>query len=388
MRNIRIALVLGVFLFLMLQGLTLARLWVPGLANDPRVHGVAEAFGSKDVCRWIADASYNPEPSNWKLRSTNEIPLRFSPSVGNGYLASTLNQEIYIAGLYNGPAVGGRGHVSHRARISFPEYWSAPIVLFHPKDGEQVLLQRTSWQETSVDLRNGTVHRRFCVEGPSGAVLVEQSWFAHRSQRHVLVRETKLQSFLQTAAKSAAELELRFETPDENLVEPSPIDVTFQEEEYSGSGVVFSGTTLHPEVEESVEDISSPLLTPRLVAIGLATNLPLRPVKVKVFPSSPIWIARHVIALVTDIPGDLGTDDPEAQPPHFHAAQELEAAAAEESMLLPTHSASWHALWSEATISFEIDEGAEPPNASGMNLQQIVHSSLFYILQSVRDDWP
>ena len=125
-----------------------------------------------------------------------ELGVRYLPSIGNGYLATTIGGDaIYAAGVFNG-ALAPYATCSHRARIPSPLRVGAPL--------------GAAAGEAAIDLRAATYIRRSLLQPaePAGSctaaraaaanascsnaaapIVIEQRFYAHRALRRVLVME-------------------------------------------------------------------------------------------------------------------------------------------------------------------------------------------------------
>ena len=98
----------------------------------------------------------------------------YMPEVGNGYLASVVGfASMHIGGIFNG-ACGG----THKARLPSP---IAGLTVRHPKP---------NFVQGALDTMSGLYQRRYNYV--DAGFVIEQTIYAHRTRRHVIVSEFEL----------------------------------------------------------------------------------------------------------------------------------------------------------------------------------------------------
>ena len=142
------------------------------------------AIKTEPPAEWLAEIAR----SNY-LYSPNDALIKdnLKATIGNGQLATQIDSNaLYIAGVYNGPAAkpfsdrasAAADDVSHRATVTSPlnvQCAESMTALFKPAGA-------------ALDLRGARYLRRSTAADGSGGVL-EQRFFAHRTERGLLVLE-------------------------------------------------------------------------------------------------------------------------------------------------------------------------------------------------------
>lgn len=122
-----------------------------------------------------------PNATNFESPSLSWDP-RLNPSVGNGYLATTVfSDTVYVSGIFNGR---GTKTPSHRARIPS----TAAIIV------RSNLTSNATVELFSLNVEQGVFYHRLVVEN----FTLEQKIYAHRVRQHVLVTEISLQNICVT----------------------------------------------------------------------------------------------------------------------------------------------------------------------------------------------
>ena len=118
-----------------------------------------------------------PNATNFESSGLSWDP-RLNPSVGNGYLATTVYSDtVYVSGIFNGR---GTKTPSHRARIPS----TASIVV------RSNLTSNATEELFSLNVDQGVFYHRLAVEN----FTLEQRMYAHRVHQHLLVTEIALQN--------------------------------------------------------------------------------------------------------------------------------------------------------------------------------------------------
>ena len=96
----------------------------------------------------------------------------------------------------------------------------------------------------------------------------------------------------------------------------------------------------------------------------------------------PGTIERFGSAITTTLAQDPGYD------PVAHATEEYAAAVAPANAtgLLQEHTAAWAAIWAEGTV--DVRGVADDATGRALDIQSHLHSSMYYLITSIREDWP
>jgi hypothetical protein len=143
-----------------------------------------------------------------------------------------------------------------------------------------------------------------------------------------------------------------FERLNGSIVSSLPPDVT-----------VFRGNTTRTN-ESGVAD------TAVIVSRTVPSTLVLRPGKVERF-----------LAVVTTTVAMPASYDPVAA-----AIAEYHSAVENAATLLPTHVQAWKSIWDSGSI--EVLGVSEDTSGRALDIQSHLHSSFYYLISSIREDWP
>ena len=91
-------------------------------------------------------------------------------------------------------------------------------------------------------------------------------------------------------------------------------------------------------------------------------------------------VQRFLAAVTTTVAMPAGYD------PVAAAAAEYSAAAGNASDLLSTHTAAWAAIWDERGV--EVLGLSDDDTGRALDIQSHLHSSFYYLISSIREDWP
>jgi len=277
-------------------------------------------------------------PDDW-AQKVGEADLLFAAvepeedllaSVGNGYLSTTVGSDtIYVSGVFNG--LGSRDP-SHRARIPSPL---------------AITVDNAVPYASGLDLKEAAFYRRSYVDSVTP---VEQRWYASRETlRSTLVHELSVSA--QLSGPVTLSLSVR-----PGLLPNADID--FVTERETDEVLVQCGSTRVAEIAggELTRVCTSASKVPPSVTIPAGSNATL----------------VHIFSVRTS----LDSADP-LRDVSLDFAQAV--TLVDNGDLWGDHTASWGALWGA---------GIQVDTLVDQELAQAVNSSLYYILSSVRDDWP
>ena len=295
------------------------------------------------------------------LYADKQLDGALMPYIGNGYLAThpvagrqphasgpTAAEQmatLYVSGVFNGIAVqspceGGYCAAPHRAKI--PTYRAVLSGL--PALGGRYAL----------DLEKATLTRRVTLDH---GMAIEERWYAHLVQRELLVHEILLNNSAGLSAQSVA-------------VEPAaagPLDGSFPfSVKNSSSGpygtirtvVGASNHSERPELQRTRVAVASNAVSPN-------STLPIGAGESKTF--------YFISAVATSLDASDAESDPQSR-----AEAALIAALQHPDSLRSTHEAAWLARWNQGRLEV----------GGNLGLAQATNSSLYFLLSSVRADWP
>lgn len=296
-------------------------------------------------------AMVDPEtmPSDWKQEylagnllysSTLLAPeTQLLPSVGNGYVSTVVLAPFqYLAGVFNGPQVS-LATPSHRAAIPATSGVLVSGVLEEDSN--------MTFEGMALDLQKAIVTLRVDFDE---MVHVEQRWFAHQTLRSILVLEISAKNLVNRTLT----LSLNQTFNNNGIYTKSP-DFNFtlvNTTSSSGALQAIVGNILVPENGTQVQ-----------VAV--------------VFNAIPDTLSvmantEQVFYFISAFRSTLDSDDPLTA-----AIQDYENAVSLADTLRDTHIEAWESIW---VSGIEV--------AGNLPLAQAINSSLYYILSSVRADWP
>lgn len=273
-----------------------------------------------------------PNATNFESPTLSNDP-RLNPSVGNGYLATTVYSDtVYVSGIYNGRSTETP---SHRARI--------------PSASAIVLRTNLSYNEAtnemfSLNVEQGVFYYRLVA----GNFTLEQRIYAHRVYEHILVTEVTYRNML----RDSVSLNLT------NNLGPPSADIEFKRVNLSRSSVE------NPKVKAMAGYIKI-TEEPGSAKLGVAVVWGDIPSLVVIQPSPKTQTLYFVTAVATSLDAkDFVTSAHEA---YKEAMQRPE-------MLLGSHVKAWKQLWDAGRIEVE----------GNLTLAQTVSGSLYYTLSSLR----
>uniref|UniRef100_A0A6B2KZB4 Protein-glucosylgalactosylhydroxylysine glucosidase n=1 Tax=Arcella intermedia TaxID=1963864 RepID=A0A6B2KZB4_9EUKA len=249
--------------------------------------------------------------------------INMMPSIGNGYLATVISSDT----IYVSGLFNGLNTVdpSHRAVIPATQSFT---------------LTNSITTATALDLRRGTYFRR----GTIGKASFEQRSYAHRVHSSLLVHEISVDNSLNPNHLTfVLTINTKPETPDFKI---TPLNGT---NDYT----LYNGRITTPE-------------EPGGPTVGITV------VSTRVAHSYTVGAnSASTFYFVTAIRSSLDSSDTQKD-----ATADFLSASAQVTTLFSTHVAAWEEIWS-ARIEVEGDH----------RLAQVINSSLYYILNSVRSDW-
>jgi len=193
---------------------------------------------------------------------------------------------------------------------------------------------------SAIDLERATYYRQSSLSGAT----IEQRWYAHRTRRSVLVHEIFVDN-------SVNNKDLSFKlTLNTNATE----DFTVQQ---LPDGPGYSQYTAAIKLPEE----------PSGYRTSISTVSSLVPTTFSVTGRQ-----KQTFYLLTAIRTNLDSSNPEVD-----ARTDFSSASGATSELFSTHVEAWKTIW-EARLEVEGD----------LRLAQVINGSMYYILSSIRDDWP
>lgn len=278
---------------------------------------------------------------------------KLMPYVGNGYLATHPISEvpaqsgtIYVAGLFNGIAVssacdGFFCNAPHRARV--PSY---RVAVVNPSDASPSAKGLSAEGGYAMDFDLAELIHRQSI----GSLKVESRYYAHLDRKHVLVHEIVLDN---TAGNSDVNIGLNVSLGGASS------DINFAASSTSDGVYVYAACGF-------VQHMERPDMPRTLVA--MAANIP----PIAVFVPAGSKTSRFFL---TTVATSLDSKNPEQT-----AFSELKSAfeAGKAGDLRPSHERLWANRWQAGHMEI----------AGNLPLAQAVNASTYFILSSLREDWP
>lgn len=254
---------------------------------------------------------------------------RLNPSVGNGYLATTVYSDtVYVSGIFNGR---GTKTPSHRARIPS----TAAIVV------RSNLTSNATEELFSLNVEQGVFYHRLVVEN----FTLEQRIYAHRVHQHLLVTEIALQNNMRDAVSL-------FLT---NVFGNESADIDFQRHKYprkSQNDPKINAMSGYIRITEEPDSLRE----------GVAVVWGDVPPRLLIKPSSQTQTFYFITAIATSLDAkDFVTSAREAYTTAMEKPEEL----------LRSHVQAWKALWDNGRIEVE----------GNLTLAQAISGSLYYTLR-------
>lgn len=271
-----------------------------------------------------------PNATNFESPALSYDP-RLNPSVGNGYLATTVfSDTVYVSGIFNGR---GTKTPSHRARIPS----TSAIVI-------RTNLSSNATEEIfSLNVEQGVFYYRLIVQN----FTLEQRVYAHRVYQHLLVTEIALNNRMRDPVNL-------FLT---NVFGPPSADIDFRKMKLSGN------SPDDPQINTMTGYIKT-TEEPGSAREGVAVVWGNIPPRVEIPPSLAPDI--QTLYFITAIATSLDTKDFVTR-----AHEAYTEAVNEQRKLLASHIAAWKDLWNAGRI--EVD--------GNLTLAQTISGSLYYTLR-------
>jgi len=275
-----------------------------------------------------------PNATNFESSSLSWDP-RLNPSVGNGYLATTVfSDTVYVSGIFNGR---GTKTPSHRARIPS----TAAIIV------RSNLTSNATVELFSLNVEQGVFYHRLVVEN----FTLEQKIYVHRVRQHVLVTEISLQNNMRDTVSL-------FLT---NVFGPPSADIEFQRDDVARKSQndpkinAMSGYIRITEEPDSRRE-------------GVAVVWGEIPPRLLIKPSAQTQTFFFITAIATSLDAkDFVTSAREAYTAAMEKPEEL----------LESHVQAWREIWNDGRIEVE----------GNLTLAQTISGSLYYTLSSLRPSW-
>lgn len=269
-----------------------------------------------------------PNATNFESSSLSWDP-RLNPSVGNGYLATTVfSDTVYVSGIFNGR---GTKTPSHRARIPS----TAAIIV-----GSN-LTSNATVELFSLNVEQGVFYHRLVVEN----FTLEQKIYAHRVRQHVLVTEISLQNNMRDTVSL-------FLT---NVVGPPSADIEFQRDDVprkSQNDPKINAMSGYIRITEEPDSRRE----------GVAVVWGEIPPRLLIKPSAQTQTFFFITAIATSLDAkDFVTSAREAYTAAMEKPEEL----------LESHVQAWREIWNDGRIEVE----------GNLTLAQTISGSLYYTLR-------
>ena len=280
------------------------------------------------LLRFLDDVTSAPNATNFESSSLSWDP-RLNPSVGNGYLATTVYSDtVYVSGIFNGR---GTRTPSHRARIP-----STSAIILRTN-----VTSLTTQERFSLNVEQGVFYHRLAVDNFS----VEQRIYAHRIYKHLLVTEIAVNNNM----NESVSLFLI------NVFGAPSADIEFQRINFprtENDATIINGMSGFIRITEEPDSQRQ----------GVAVIWGDIPPRLLVQPSRETQTWYFVTAIATSLDGiDF-----------LKIARDAYSTATERPQdLFSSHVGAWKELWENGRI--EVD--------GNMTLAQTISGSLYYILR-------
>jgi trehalose/maltose hydrolase-like predicted phosphorylase len=286
-------------------------------------------------------------------------------SVGNGYAAFVIDgAELYVGGIYNGPA--GVMNPSHRAALV--NYQGVKV-------SGQLLYG-------GLNMEQATYTRVYQI---NPQCTVTQTFYAHRTNRHLLVQSITVDNTAGTTncLVTLSNLDQKPITEDFTLLKSTvhPTQMYTVREFQILTSEAPNG--VKPRVGVATSDFGVQSTSKNGATWNVGSNgLRQDAANAHSTSSDPQLVSKREVTVapgaVTEIPWITAIwTDLETQTPFQAAESEYLAAVQGYGSLFGSHTQSWESLWSS-----RIEVGGN------LALAQIINSSIYYTLSSIRADWP
>eukprot|EP01127_Copromyxa_protea_P017514 TRINITY_DN5342_c0_g1_i1.p1 TRINITY_DN5342_c0_g1~~TRINITY_DN5342_c0_g1_i1.p1 ORF type:complete len:782 (+),score=101.11 TRINITY_DN5342_c0_g1_i1:33-2378(+) len=291
----------------------------------------------------------------------------FMPYIGNGYVATVVGSDtIYLSGVFNGD---NEKNDTDTNSTSFGQtfFSGSHRAAFPGTNGISIKGERLG---SALDMANATFYRRIIVGWAN--VEVEQRWYAHRLRRSLLVHEIFVNNSRNPEEQS---IELSLNTRDSPDLVAEMLHVEY------GSCYLSKWRTINS-------------INGKQNVVAIATS-PL-PSILKVDP-----LTSKTFYFLTVLRSSLDSLNPTED-----ALHDFNEALKNVASLHQTHVQAWSQLWKshvslkpetfmkekvlpDGTKVFEIESpGEEKISQDGTKVSEISLSSYYYLLSSLRIDWP
>lgn len=269
-----------------------------------------------------------PNATNFESSGLSWDP-RLNPSVGNGYLATTVYSDtVYVSGIFNGR---GTKTPSHRARIPS----TAAIIV------RSNLTSNATQELFRLNVEQGVFYHRLVVQN----FTLEQKIYAHRVHQHLLVTEISLQNNMRDTVSL-------FLT---NVFGPPSADIEFQRDDFpckSQNDPKINAMSGYIRITEEPD-------SPREGVAVIWRDIPPR---MLIKPSASTQTFFFITAIATSLDAkDFVTSAREAYTAAMEKPEEL----------LESHVQAWREIWSAGRIEVE----------GNLTLAQTISGSLYYTLR-------
>lgn len=288
-------------------------------------HAAAITISMVCFCHTVTAA---PNATNFESSALSWDP-RLNPSVGNGYLATTVYSDtVYVSGIFNGR---GTKTPSQRARIPS----TAAIVV------RTNLTSNATMEMFSLNVEQGVFYHRLHVDN----FTLEQRIYAHQVHQHLLVTEIALQNDM----RDTVSLSLT------NVFGPPSADIEFQREDFprrSQNDPKINAMSGYIRITEEPDSRRE----------GVAVVWGDVPPRLLINPSPQTQTFYFLTAIATS----LDADD------FVKSAHDVYTIAMDQpEELLAGHVQAWKELWDDGRIEVE----------GNLTLAQTISGSLYYTLR-------
>ena len=281
---------------------------------------------------------------------------QFGSSLRSGGVNCIVNGVVHVAGVYS-----GAGTQSERAAL--PGVHAVWVEAAGPNGSDPV-----EFLGSALDLKGAMFLNRTRLPACGGATL-EQRWFAHRENRSLLVYEMELLPKTGGAQSTSETCTVRLGScnqPNSTAIEI----LTNSFDEMSGIETRLLRTRVPESNQTELVTVAQHFdRVPQLVSISsTAENQRVR---------------SFIAAIRTSLPPDEGALNPKN--PEAAAARDYAAASNQPvGALRQSHASAWEDL-RRSRLEVGVDG---QPNATTQAVSAAINSSYYYLLSSIRADWP
>ena len=257
-----------------------------------------------------------------------------------------------MAGVFNGIS---NVTVSHRARI--PSIFNVEVQAVAATNGALSIIG------AALNLRHGKFSNRTALHVPNVcSALIEHTVYAHRSRMNVMVMELKVFNLV-VLGKNSSSCAITFSSYETVTFDTTPdlqFNTTTHQDSTGAKITTAAGRTNVAEVENYVNRTS----------VGIAWDTV--PERVVLTDNGTLrWLAVARSSIEDELAGQ--------NPAHVAAATSMlmQVRAVPATKLAAEHSAAWATLWQSGIAV-----------TGNLTVARAVNASLYYILSSIRDDFP